>query len=306
MACNKPFKAYRSVDGGLTMDPAKSIDGILYGYQCNQCNGCKKTNTSQWTARLANEASEHEQAIFLTLTYDEETLPLDGSLVKEHPQAFMKRLRKKISPKKVRFYTAGEYGKGEQVLLQRFGRPHYHLLIFGWEPGDKELISTAGGQFLYTSEIIEKTWGKGHCPFGDVTPQSCMYVAQYTQKKVYGKNQKPEHYTVSNPFTGEIVEMEPEFATMSRKPGIGLKYFERWFSDFFPSDFHIRKGQKIAVPKYYLDKLEMVNPEMHQEIKERRRQKRSENRKENTPERLVTKEEILEINIKRRQREQIL
>lgn len=306
MSCNKPFKAYKSREGGLTLNPADSSDGMLYDYKCNQCHGCKKSNTGAWTSRLVHENAEHETAIFLTLTYDEEQLPLDGSLVKEHPQLFVKRLRDQISPIKIRTYTAGEYGKNNPAEFIKFGRPHYHLIILGWEPDDKELLSNANGQFLYTSEIIERVWGKGHCPFGDVTPQSCQYVAQYTQKKVYGKNQAPEHYTITNPYTGELVKMEPEFSTMSRRPGIGFQYFNRWLSDFFPSDFCIRKGQKVAVPKYYLNLLETINPEMHEEIIHRRKLARKLHRKDNTPERLATKEKILDINIKRKLREAII
>ena len=101
---------------------------------------------------------------------------------------------------------------------------------------------------------------------------------------------------------GEIIEMQPEFSTMSRRPGIGLAYYERWKKDFFPSDFYIRKGSKIAVPKYYLDRLEESDPEMYQEIKDRRRAKRRDNWRNYTPQRLEAKEKILQLNAKHKER----
>lgn len=303
--CNKPFKAYRAIEGGLTLDPAKSIDGFKREYPCKSCWACKKQYQTQWATRLDHESHEHEESMFVTCTYNEENLPPDGSLNRDHPSKFIRALRQKIAPKKVRFWSASEYGEPniEQKLSgHKFGRPHFHQLIFGWKPDDLEPFKDNEGIITYTSEFLETVWGKGFVTVGDVTPLSCNYVAAYTAKKQYG-NQKPDHYTTTNPMTGDIIHMEPEFSTGSNRPGIGFKFFERWLTDFFPSDFFIRKGQKVAVPKYYLDKLEFINPEMRAEVKQRRCDSRNARRADNIPARLITKEKILEINHKRKLRE---
>jgi hypothetical protein len=56
---------------------------------------------------LTIEASLHIFNSFITLTYDPDHLPKDGSLNVVHFQKFMKRLRKKISPLKIRFFHCG-------------------------------------------------------------------------------------------------------------------------------------------------------------------------------------------------------
>jgi hypothetical protein len=67
----------------------KSLNGIAKDYW----NSTKKNYILALTCYL----------FFITLTYDPDHLPSDGSLDVSHFQKFMKRLRKKISPLKIRF-----------------------------------------------------------------------------------------------------------------------------------------------------------------------------------------------------------
>ena len=66
------------------------------------------------------------------------------------------------------------------------------------------------GHALYTSKIIDETWGLGRCWIGDVSFESAAYVARYIVKKVTGE--RAEAYYVGR---------KPEYTTMSRRPGIG-------------------------------------------------------------------------------------
>lgn len=43
---------------------------------------------------------------------------------------------------------------------------------------------------------------------------------------------------------------------MSRRPGIGSTWFDKFKSDVFPSGFIVVNGQPQAVPRFYLQKLE--------------------------------------------------
>lgn len=63
------------------------------------------------------EAAQYEDNCFITLTYDDEHLPLGMSLVPKDLQDFLKRFRSRIAPIKVRYYGVGEYGDQTQ-------RPH--------------------------------------------------------------------------------------------------------------------------------------------------------------------------------------
>ena len=56
------------------------------------------------------EAGEYEDNTFLTLSYNQESLPEGGTLVPKHLTAFFKALRKVWPEKKVRYYAVGEYG----------------------------------------------------------------------------------------------------------------------------------------------------------------------------------------------------
>lgn len=60
---------------------------------------------------------EWKNASFVTLTYDNDSLPGDSGLHKEDFQRFMKRLRK-YSGYDLKYFACGEYGG-------RFKRPHY-------------------------------------------------------------------------------------------------------------------------------------------------------------------------------------
>ena len=77
----------------------------------------------------------HEKNCFITLTYDDENLPPGGTLVVQDYQAFVKRLRARISPQKLRYYFVGEYGDPKNTE-----RPHYHAAIFGIGDEDGDLI----------------------------------------------------------------------------------------------------------------------------------------------------------------------
>ena len=47
----------------------------------------------------------------------------------------------------------------------------------------------------------------------------------------------------------------PEYCTMSRKPGIGKTWFEKYQSDVYPHDYCEINGKKIPPPRYYDDLL---------------------------------------------------
>lgn len=211
-----------------------------------------------------NEASLHDDNCFITLTYDQEHLPENWSLRKEDYQKFMKRLRKRFSETRIRYYQCGEYG-------ERGGRPHYHALLFGWKPPDLVQLRTEGDHILYGSAILTEVWGLGMTVVGEVTFESASYVAQYCMKKKTGKGAK--EYQVLEADTGEVFEVEPPYATMSRRPGIGAEWFDRYKGDCYPSDTMISRGREMQPPKYYDGLLEKSDAELYEMIKARRKER---------------------------------
>jgi hypothetical protein len=187
----------------------------------------------------------HEESCFITLTMNDEYLNSrenPHSLDKSEFQRFMKRLRKRYG-KKIRFFHCGEYG--EKNL-----RPHYHAIIFGMDFEDKELYQTRDEIRLYVSEKLAELWPHGFSTIGTVTMESCAYVARYVTKKIKGKDAE-QHYIRWDPSTGEGLPIEPEYATMSRKPGIGREWFNQYKNDVYPHDYVVMGKHEIRPPRYY-------------------------------------------------------
>ena len=174
MSCVHPLSAYQCTDGSIVFDERRKHD-ISRSLQlpCGQCIGCRLERSRQWAMRCLHEAQLHENNCFITLTYDDAHLPGDRSLHYSDFQKFLKRFRKSLGGAKIRYYMAGEYG-------EKFGRPHWHACIFGYDFHDKKLFKrTAAGSLIYTSEHLKKLWPFGHSSIGDVTFESAAYVARY-------------------------------------------------------------------------------------------------------------------------------
>lgn len=164
-----------------------------YGvHPCGRCEPCLINRRRTWAARIVLEAMCHEESAFATLTYKPEKLPVE--LKPRHMQLFLKRLRRRLPPKSLRYYGAGEYG-------DKTGRPHYHLALFGIGRRHAELVAQA--------------WAVGFVSVGDLTIQSAQYVAKYVVKGLF-RDDSPE-----------LLGRHPEFARMSLRPGIGAEAMRR-------------------------------------------------------------------------------
>lgn len=250
MACHFPVGTYR-LDRSLTYRP------------CGQCLGCRLDYSLQWAIRCHHESTLYKQNSFLTLTYNDDHLPKDGSLKKSHVQKFIKKLRKEVYPTLIRYFGSGEYG-------EQFTRPHYHLIIFGYDFNDKTYFKSAtpSNYFskkintpLYISEKLSKIWDKGFHIIGEVNFQSAAYVARYVTKKVNGKDKDIW-------YDGKT----PEFALMSRMPGIGKPWFDKYSNDCYPKDFVTINGRKFPTPRYYDSLYGKKFPEVMEKLKQKRRE----------------------------------
>jgi len=243
----------------------------------------------------------HQQNCFITLTYNDENIPLDGSLIKSDFKNFIRRLRK-YAKCKIRYYHAGEYGEQNK-------RPHYHAILFGYNfPDWEHILNTPDGEPIYTSNILEKIWKKGFVNIGECTFESAGYVARYCMKKLNGplKHQINEKtglkpYERFHSFTGEISEVLPEYSTMSRRPGIGKPWFSRYTRDVFPKDYLHVKGVRMPPPKIYYQYLKEIDPDMYDYIKADRTLKAYES-DENTRSRLSARETVKKAQFKQLKR----
>lgn len=184
---------------------------------CGKCGACLYNRTEDWTLRIIAESKSAINSWFITLTYSDDNLPRteEGliSLRKKDFQDFMKVLRIKVDrmpgkkyqeqmleqkPDKrdwrsrIRYYAVGEYGS-------KTFRPHYHIIAFNIP---KSII-----------ESLDQVWKKGLIHIGSVTPNSIAYTVSY-------------HVTTKNQEVTKDTTMENEFATMSRRPGLGTAYLD--------------------------------------------------------------------------------
>lgn len=224
----------------------------------------------------------HERNSFVTLTYAQESY--EPGLRYKDFQLFMRRVRRRVG--KCRFYACGEYG--EKTL-----RPHFHAILFGVSFPNPFPV----GKDIYGSRELEKCWPHGFSSFGGVTYESAAYVAGYCLKKVVGVSEAADRlrakaYSRVDIRSGEVVEVSPEIGRMSLKPGIGAKWFERYWRDvYLARDGVVLRGGQVVPPPRYYDKLLLEMAAELAEAKEFDRQVRAkEFAKDCTPERLRVRE----------------
>lgn len=265
-----------------------SFEGRRRELPCGKCVGCKLDYSSSWAVRCSHEAQMHVDNSFVTLTFKDEFLPANRSLDVRHVQLFMKRLRKSI-PHKVRYFFCGEYG-GER------GRPHYHGLLFGHDFSDREFLKVSpSGEKLYRSASLERLWPFGFSSVGDFSFSSAAYVARYTMKKASVKD--VDHYV--DKCTGEV--LAPEFVVMSRRPGIGSVWFDKFGRDVYPHDNVIVNGHRKRPPRFYDGLLAKGDPDLLESLKAER-VRRS---KKDSDVRLLVREKVKLAQIKSLKRREV-
>lgn len=274
---------------------------------CGKCWGCRVKKTQEWAVRCVHEASLHEENSYLTLTYNNENLPKNGSLSKgkgSDLELFFKRLRRWLYPKKIRYYACGEYGGETQ-------RPHYHVILFGYQFKDLEFLKyNRHGQPLFKSEKLEERWdNKGFCTIGAVTVQSAAYVARYCTKKLNGDAlEKVNPLTGLKPYerfdssSGEIVTVEKEFSVQSTNPGIAMDWLKKHKDDIYQKDYFTIGGKKYQAPKFYDQKMEEWEPGEMAKVRARRKKYALENPEKNSRERLEAREALLKTSISNQNR----
>lgn len=168
-----------------------------YSHPCGRCLSCRINKRRVWAARLMLEAQCHEHSFFSTFTY--EVPPSGNTLVKAHVSDAIKRLRERArgAGRTVRFYACGEYG--EHTL-----RPHYHACIFGLGP---EHVSDVEAAWLGLRDPVAIAGFSSH---GVLGVGGANYVTGYVTKKLASVD--------ADKARGVL----PEFAVMSRRPGLGL------------------------------------------------------------------------------------
>lgn len=231
MSCPKPVVITRALSEFRADNPKRPRPGdpgvffhersgeyrVEMSVPCGKCESCMAARANQWAVRCWCELQQHQQACFITLTYDDEHLPVDGKVSKKELQDFFKRLRKKAN---VRYFACGEYG-------DHFRRPHYHAIIFG--------ADFLGGAFPvgdghFISPDLSAIWGKGRCTTAPASFSTICYTVGYVAKKIGDPD---------------------SFHLMSRRPGLGSEYIARFEDDIRRSGAIVIEGREYPLPEYF-------------------------------------------------------
>lgn len=257
MKCTSPRAVGFKSDGKTISWSQKTYSKEYATFQlpCGKCIACRLEYARQWAVRCVHEAQMHEETCFITLTYSDEHL-LSDKLQYDDFQKFMKRLRRAYPNKTIGMFVTGEYGDKRK-------RPHWHAIIFGWEPTDKtpKYLNERGDQ-VYESDTLTRLWGKGIAEFGSVTFESAGYCARYAAKKLaHGKDDSHDYQPISK---------------KSSKHAIGKKWLERFWPDVFNhGQVTLKKKDEIikcSIPRYYEKWLKQNQPQEWENYVTKRKQ----------------------------------
>lgn len=227
---------------------------------CGVCIACRIAKTREWTLRLMMEKEDWDKCCFITLTYDDDHLPLtkceNMTLFPSDLTKFWKRARKSMedqetcfhgvlppgtdSPPLLRYYACGEYGD--------LGRPHYHAAVFGEDYAPWYIATYKDGKPVYTSDRLKDLWPFGNVTVGSLERERCQYVAGYVQKKIFRDPQKywDEYGCRVWPF-------------QRQSQGIGYSYYLGHKDDFEARNWRPSlKGVSYSMPRYMSKKDECL------------------------------------------------
>lgn len=272
----------------------KKLNKLLpynYAWQmipCKKCWACQLNYSAEWATRIMLEAKKDECNWFITLTYDDVHLPIaekielpknkknpngkiyendgtwTGTLYEQHMITFLNTLRKDFERRGyegIKYFYCGEYG-------EKTHRPHYHIILLHCPLEIKEFYNChvdTNYKAHWKSHQLEKWWKYGILDIAELEWSCAAYVARYCAKKISFDTDKTEYYE-----NGKM----PEFIRMSK--GIGFDYFKENLHKIYDTDEIIMRTVQGNIgsakpPKAFDRKLEQINPEMLEKIKESRK-----------------------------------
>ena len=83
---------YQYMKRVLKQEGVEKLEDLI-AVPCGHCEDCLKANARAWSIRILQEAKQYKNNYFITFTYDDDHLPLYGSLVKDEISCFNKKLK---------------------------------------------------------------------------------------------------------------------------------------------------------------------------------------------------------------------
>lgn len=250
---------------------------------CGHCYACQLNYSAEWATRLTYECKKYDHNYFITLTYNDECLPIadnikignttyenngndiwqEGTVWEPHMQKFLHDLRQYFQRTKhhqgLKYYYCMEYGTENH-------RPHAHIILMNCPLDITKFYNCYmdnNYKFHWKSPEIEHFWKYGLIDIAEAEWSSCAYVARYCMKKLHTKN------VYEYAEEGKL----PEFVRMSRN--LGRDYYERNKLKIYEYDEVIMKTIKgntgaFKPPKAWDKLFKKEHPEEWEKIRKSR------------------------------------
>lgn len=209
----------------------REINGYKVPVPCGRCLACRIDRRNMWTWRLLAEMSGKD-AMFVTLTIDDDHMLYPATVKKASVQRFMKRIRRCINFP-IKYYFVSEYGDPSNTL-----RPHYHGIIVGLSCG-KPLTADVGD-----IPLVRENWPFGFVKCEPACKTNIRYVLKYLDKMQDDKSYKK-------------LGLEPPFRLMSK--GIGAEWIKSAKLMLNDDNCFYFDGAFRPLPRYYKDKLGLID-----------------------------------------------
>ena len=272
--CVSPILIRNNANTNNSYANAASIPNSTNKYfrvPCGHCIECLQRQQNDWMQRIVSQARESGSMCFMTLTYDEDHVPIryshsgSGEIfmtvskrdVQNWIKAYRIRLERRGCDTKFKFFITSEYGP---LHL----RPHYHCLFFGINDLQAQEMAAA--------------WQKGHVDVKHVKPvkkgdslddafsQVAGYVAKYCCKGMFEnpliKDRKVEKvFRLVSKHFGEEYIIQNTFFYVPKASSLNYKtrnkglYTDRYVM-FVAENLTFKvSGHSYPLCKYYKQKL---------------------------------------------------
>lgn len=270
---------------------------------CQHCFACALNKSAEWGTRIMCEAQKYEHNYFVTLTYDNEHLPIaeklyykkpiktevigimgdkyiendfeivkyendgtwtEGTLDTREHDRFINSLRKHFERKG---HKGIKYYMCGEYGEENTHRPHLHYILMNVPLDISQFYGFKIDENFkahWKSKELEKIWKKGRIDIAEVEWSDAAYVARYTAKKLFKTSNKEIYYE-----HGKL----PEFVRMStRDGGIGNDYYQEHKHEIYKNDEMIARTVKgnvssVKPPKAWDKKFKKEFPYEFMKIK---------------------------------------
>lgn len=276
---------------------------------CQHCWACQLKYSAEWATRIMKEAEKYENNWFVTLTYNDISLPIaektewdeyktnpedpygerikthitvendgtwEGTLYPKDMDTFLNSLRKHFRDKGhegLKYFYCGEYGSETK-------RPHYHIILMNCPLDPLKFYKPhidKNFKAHWKSTELENLWATPVETDEGIKrlPKGMIDVAELEWScAAYVARYCTKKLNMENDKTVYLKEGKlPEFIRPSK--GIGMDYLNEHMDSIYKNDEIIMRTVKgnlgsIKPPKAYDRKLKEANPKLYEKVKRSR------------------------------------